>query len=118
MCLEGSPMANSLWVTGQTKSISRRLYEDHKIEARDVARYGGTEVTTLKPGLGSGLVSEHLVAGLLFAGPSRAKPKRETQGHTPVGPPPAGGTMRDWSKEATYEGGDLDSPISRCLGWL
>ncbi|MED6262493.1 hypothetical protein ATANTOWER_020471 [Ataeniobius toweri] len=30
MPLVGSPMANRLWVTGQTKSGSRRLHEDHK----------------------------------------------------------------------------------------
>ncbi|MEQ2292277.1 Chitinase 1 [Ameca splendens] len=39
---------------------------------------------------------------------------------SPSGPPPAGGTMRDRCKEdwAADEGGDLGSPISRCLGWL
>ncbi|MEQ2269092.1 hypothetical protein XENORESO_021873 [Xenotaenia resolanae] len=51
---------------------------------------------TLEPGLGLGLAGERLVAGLFLAGPSRAKPERETRGHPPVGPPPAGGTMRDW----------------------
>ncbi|KAK5619016.1 hypothetical protein CRENBAI_004091 [Crenichthys baileyi] len=77
---------------------------------------------TLEPGLGSGLVGERLVAGLLFEGHSRAKPEqeRDTQGHSPVGPPPAAGTMRDWCKEdrVADEGGDLDGLISGCLGWL
>ncbi|KAK5610690.1 hypothetical protein CRENBAI_001288 [Crenichthys baileyi] len=40
----GSPMANRLWVTGQTKSGSRHLQKDHTIEARDVAWYGGAGV--------------------------------------------------------------------------
>ncbi|MEQ2297227.1 hypothetical protein AMECASPLE_032627 [Ameca splendens] len=37
-------MANRLQVMGQTKSGSRHLHEDHKIEACDVAWYGGAEV--------------------------------------------------------------------------
>ncbi|MED6256706.1 hypothetical protein ATANTOWER_005316 [Ataeniobius toweri] len=76
---------------------------------------------TLEPGLGSsGLVRVHLVAWLLFAEPSRAKPERETQGHPLVGPPPARGTMRDRCKEdrAADEGGDRGGPIPGCLGWL
>ncbi|MED6233361.1 hypothetical protein ATANTOWER_010739 [Ataeniobius toweri] len=39
-----SPMANRLWVMGQTKSSSRHLHEDHTIEACDIARYGGAGV--------------------------------------------------------------------------
>ncbi|MED6237095.1 hypothetical protein ATANTOWER_018830 [Ataeniobius toweri] len=37
-----------------------------------------------------------------------------------MGPPPAGGTVRDRCKEdwAADEGGDLGGPIPRCLGWL
>ncbi|MED6295207.1 hypothetical protein CHARACLAT_029326 [Characodon lateralis] len=75
---------------------------------------------TLEPGLGSGLVGEGLVAGLLLARPGRAKPERETRDHPPVGPPPAGGTVRDRCKEdwAADEGGDLGGPIPGCLGWL
>ncbi|MED6262193.1 hypothetical protein ATANTOWER_015923 [Ataeniobius toweri] len=40
MPLVGSPMASRLRVTGQTKSGSRHLHEDHTIEASDVAWYG------------------------------------------------------------------------------
>ncbi|MEQ2285809.1 hypothetical protein AMECASPLE_035685 [Ameca splendens] len=56
--------------------------------------------------------------GFLLAGPGRAKPKRETP--SPVGPPPAGETVRDQCKEdwAADEGGDLSGPIPGCLGWL
>ncbi|MEQ2283205.1 hypothetical protein AMECASPLE_008872 [Ameca splendens] len=75
---------------------------------------------TLEQGLGSGLIREHLEAGLLLAGPDRAKPEQETRGHPLVGPPPGGGTMRDRCKEdwAVDEGGDLGGPTYRCLGWL
>ncbi|MED6269455.1 hypothetical protein CHARACLAT_033301 [Characodon lateralis] len=70
---------------------------------------------TLEPNLGSGLTRKHLVAGLLLAGSGR-----ETRDHPPVGPPPAGGTMRDRCKEdlAVDEGGDLGGPIFRRLGCL
>ncbi|KAK5617619.1 hypothetical protein CRENBAI_002685 [Crenichthys baileyi] len=50
---------------------------------------------SLEPVLGSGLAGDRLVAGLLLAGPGRAKPERETGGYPPVGPPPAGGIVRD-----------------------
>ncbi|MED6250253.1 hypothetical protein ATANTOWER_027797 [Ataeniobius toweri] len=75
---------------------------------------------TLDPGLGLGLIGERLVTGLLLVGPCWAKPEQEMQGQPPVGPPPAGGTMTDQCKEdrAADEGGDLDDPISGCLGWL
>ncbi|MEQ2255772.1 hypothetical protein ILYODFUR_017421 [Ilyodon furcidens] len=91
----------------QTKSGSRNPHEDYTNEAHDVARYRG------ESGLGSGPVRERLVAGLLLAGPDRAKPEGETRGHPQVGPPPAGGTMKDRCKEdwAADEGGNLGGPI-------
>ncbi|MED6236952.1 hypothetical protein ATANTOWER_016728 [Ataeniobius toweri] len=84
------------------------------IQSRHVTSPGTAE-------LGSHL-GEHLIgeAVVFLAGPGRAKPERETRGHPPVGPPPAGGTMRDRCKKdwAADEGGDLGGPISGCLGWL
>ncbi|MEQ2280568.1 hypothetical protein AMECASPLE_021225 [Ameca splendens] len=44
MPLVGSPMANRVWVTGQAKSGSRHLHEDHTIKARDIAWHGGAGV--------------------------------------------------------------------------
>ncbi|MED6258566.1 hypothetical protein ATANTOWER_009115 [Ataeniobius toweri] len=79
----------------QTKSSSRHPHEDHYIEARDVAWYVGAGV----PPWSQARDRERLVVGLLLAGPGRAKPKRETRGHPPVGPPPAGGPVRDRCKE-------------------
>ncbi|KAK5602806.1 hypothetical protein CRENBAI_025078 [Crenichthys baileyi] len=64
-------------VTLSDKEQLRNLHESYHNEASDVAWYGRAWGPTLKPGLGSGLVSENLVAGLLLTGPCRAKPEQE-----------------------------------------
>ncbi|KAK5615060.1 hypothetical protein CRENBAI_006308 [Crenichthys baileyi] len=74
---------------------------------------------TLEPGLESGIIGERLVAGLLLVGPGQAKPKQETRGHAPVGPPPARGTMRDRCKEdqAADKSGDLRTSGGQRQSW-
>ncbi|MED6278484.1 hypothetical protein CHARACLAT_024365 [Characodon lateralis] len=100
---------------GSDKERFRRLRKDHITSPAkaEPGSYPGA-----RPGVGT--CQQALVAGLLLVGPGRAKPARKTHGHPPVGPPPAGGTIRDWCKEdrEADEGGDFDDPISGCLNWL
>ncbi|MEQ2245324.1 hypothetical protein ILYODFUR_026512 [Ilyodon furcidens] len=108
MPLVGSPMANRLWVTGQTKSGSRHLHEDHIIEARDVA---WLQAETSSGG------TRRRPPGLLLTGPGRAgtslNERREAipQWATCRGNY-EGPCKEDWAAD---DGGDLGGPISRCL---
>ncbi|KAK5613022.1 hypothetical protein CRENBAI_003034 [Crenichthys baileyi] len=87
---------------GQTKSGSRILHEDKYIEARDVARYGGSRGPPWSQAWGRDSSGERLVAGVAPRGTRSAKPERETRGHPPVGPT----TCR----------GNREGPVQRGLG--
>ncbi|MEQ2281510.1 hypothetical protein AMECASPLE_031109 [Ameca splendens] len=103
---------------GQTKSGSRIPHDDYRIEARDVTRYSGAGVPPWSQAWGRDSSESAWWPGCSSRG--RAKPEREMRDHPPVGPPPAGGTVRDRCKEdwVADEGGDLGGLIPGCLGWL
>ncbi|KAK5602924.1 hypothetical protein CRENBAI_019534 [Crenichthys baileyi] len=75
------------------------------IEARDVARYGRVGVPLWSQAWGRD-------------SPENAR-KRDAR-PSPVGLPPAGGTVRDRCKEdwAADKGGGLNGSVPGCLGWL
>ncbi|KAK5600856.1 hypothetical protein CRENBAI_008570 [Crenichthys baileyi] len=105
---------------GSDKERFKNLHEDKYIEARDVARTGGAGVPTWSQ---AWVGTRRRAPGGWVAprgGPAGPDPNERRKGHPPVGPPPAGGTMRDRCKEdwVADEGGDLSGPIPGCLGWL
>ncbi|MED6268577.1 hypothetical protein CHARACLAT_023876, partial [Characodon lateralis] len=85
---------------GQTKSGSRHLQDTfmRTTKSRHVTSPGTVEPGS-HPGARPGVGTCRRAPGGRVA-PHRTWPgQRETRGHPPVGPPPAGGTVKDWCQE-------------------